>query len=250
MRKIVPSQIIDKKYSIIDNKVVETNNGDYYSKNIAKLVLISMNHSDKKNIEKLKRDDKKEFEKAAREVLLQKSKSLSNNMELVLTEKQFEIIKLESLTEKYYLINTNDINIKEDYKNAELYFSLSNAKKILKAYKYINESLISTSNDLKKIHNAEIIECKEEIEKIKIKDNEEYVESIKLYQKIKKSGILEKYNNLLDENKKLSRRNKKLKEQNENLEKKLRFTLERYESKLKEEHEDGVVSKFLKKLKK
>ena len=109
MRTINVNQILPKKYSIENEKVITKENGEYFCLEIAKMIILSQKHNDLKNVEKLKSKDQKEQEKAVKNYCEEQTKNISANHFPSLVEKEYEIFQLNIVTNNYYLLYKKDL---------------------------------------------------------------------------------------------------------------------------------------------
>lgn len=66
MRTIQTNDILKNKYSIVNNEVVETENGEYYNQQIAKQIMISEQQNKIDSAKQLKEMDKKQKQNAVK----------------------------------------------------------------------------------------------------------------------------------------------------------------------------------------
>lgn len=255
MRKIKINDILKKMYSIENNKIIKTENGEYFDEEIVKMIIINRKHNDLQNVEKLKKQDNKKHEKAVKKFCDNISKNITIEKYPSMIDKNYEVFKLDLPTEHIYLVNKNLLPESEKLEKTELFFKYELAKKAYNLLKKINESIaINHEETLTEINN-EIQEFKDELIAIKKEDEEAYLESIKIYNKIKNTDFMIQYNNLINENKILNKKMKDakklvtdLKERNKILEEKIKsFISEDEEDESDENKKASLISKIFKK---
>lgn len=251
MRRININDILIKKYSIKNNKVISEKKGKYFSEEIAKMIFVNLNHNDLENVKKLEKQDKRKHEKAVKKFCETKTKELKEEIIPSFIEKSYEIFKLDLSTENIYLLNKKELPVQNSpMEKQELFFKYENAKKALELLKKIYENIANNHEETIEIMSDEINEFKEELEFVRKKDEEDYLESVKLYTKIKNTDFMIQYKKILEENEKLENKIEsierlliKSKERNKNLENKLKIALEEIEK----NRNTGFLKKIFKK---
>ena len=193
MRIIQANDILKNKYSIINNQIVEIQNGEYYNKQIAKQIMISEQQNKKDSVKQLKEMDKKQKENAVRKICIDKySEVKAESKDINIWEKEpkkeYEIYKLKLDTEELMLINTKYFL---DSKEKEVYYDKNIAIKIYDNMFQLEQNIENSFPELLQMCQEEIIEIEETINKLKKEDEEKYNEAVNTYNIIHASGILE-----------------------------------------------------------
>ena len=197
MRIIQANDILKNKYSIINNEVVEIENGEYYNKQIAKQIIISEQQNKKDSVKQLKEMDKKQKENAVKKICIDKySEAKSENADINIWEKEpkkeYEIYRLKLDTEELMLINTKYF---PDSKEKEVYYDKNIAMKIYDNMFQLEQNIENSFPELMEMCQEEIIGIQETLNKLKKEDEEKYNEAVNTYNTIYDSGILETMKN-------------------------------------------------------
>lgn len=224
MRSIHPIQIIDKKYSVNNNKVIEVEHGEYFSKKIADYIASNINAITQNDIIKLKRIDNKKFNDYVIEYCRNQYNELvskENNAIDLLNKplKKFEVFSLDVYGGKKELLLTSSLPNGEE---KELYYSFDTANKVYQNLIDVTDSMFNEYDEIREIYINDILKIENEIKKLKEQDENLYKEDIKKYDMICKTPLYENYVALRES---LYEQNKQIKD----LSKKLQISLERIE---------------------
>ena len=89
MRTIQTNDILKNKYSIVNNEVIETENGEYYNQQIAKQIMMSEQQNKMDSAKQLKEMDKKQKQNAVKKICMDKySEAKSENTDINIWEKE------------------------------------------------------------------------------------------------------------------------------------------------------------------
>lgn len=197
MRIVHANDILKNKYSIINNEIVEIENGEYYNKQIAKQIIISQQQNKIDSVKQLKEMDKKQKENLVKKICIDKySEVKSENIDINIWEKEpkkeYEIYKLKLDKEELMLINTKYFPENND---KEVYYDKNIAMEIYNNMFQLDQNIENSFPELMEMCQEEIIGIKETIDKLKKEDEEKYNEALKIYNTIYDSGILETMKN-------------------------------------------------------
>lgn len=253
MRTIKANDILKNKYNIINNQIVETQNGEYYNKQIAKQIIISEQQNNVDSIKQLKEIDKKQKENAVRKICIDKySETRAENTDSNIWEKEpkkeYEIYKLKLDTEELMLINTKYLS---ESVEKEVYYDKNIAIKIYDNMFQLEQNIENSFPELMEMHQQEIATIQEEINRLKKEDEQKYKEAVNTYNTIVNSGILEiikeNINQIKIENENLKGKLQKSNNIIQDLSKKLQITLNRVEELQKQKV--GFWNRLISKLK-
>lgn len=197
MRTIQTNDILKNKYSIVNNEVIETENGEYYNQQIAKQIMISEQQNKIDSAKQLKEMDKKQKQNAVKKICIDKySEAKSENTDINIWEKEpqkeYEIYRLKLDTEELMLINTKYL---PDSKEKEVYYDKNIAMKIYDNMFQLEQNIENSFPELMEMCQGEIAKIQETIHKLKKEDEEKYKEAVNTYHTIYDSGILETMKN-------------------------------------------------------
>lgn len=193
MRIIQANDILKNKYSIINNEVVKTENGEYYNQQIAKQIMINEQQNKIDTVKQFKAMDKKQKENAVKKMCIDKySEARAQNIHTHIWEKEptkeYEIYRLQLDTEELMLINTKFL---PDSKDKEVYYDKDIAIQIYDKLFQLEQNIENSFPELMEMCQEEISEIQETNEKLKKEDEEKYINAVNTYHTICASGILE-----------------------------------------------------------
>ena len=239
MRTLKAKDIFSKRYSIVDEKIIEIDNGTYYNKQVAENILENKNFLDDKKMKEIIKFDEEQLNTSAVKYFRNKyfellsSESKSINL-LLQPNKKFEIFTLDVLGGKTFLIETTSL---PDGENKDLYYSFEIANQIYKKMIDIKDSSFNDYEEVKYIYEREILQTECEISDLKLKDNELFEKDLNAYNLIAQTPLYEDYKllnkdkeELLEENKNLHKIILEYNEKIRDLSQKLKVSLERIES--------------------
>ena len=197
MRIVQSEEILKNRYSIVNNEVVETENGEYYNKQIARQILISKQQNKSDTINQFKEMDKKQKSIIVKKMCLDKySEARNQDTNMYIWEKEptkeFEIYRLKLDKEELMLINTKYF---PDSKEKEVYYDKDIAIQIYDKMFQLEQNVLNSFPELMELYNEQIIEIQESIEKLKKEDEEKFINAVNIYNTIYASGILQTMNN-------------------------------------------------------
>ena len=231
MRIIKADEIITKKYSIIDNEVIEEEHGDYFSNEVAKQV------AEKGKSKELIEFDQSLLEKEAirfcrteYKILLMQSR-MSRAFEV--PKKYFELFRLDVCGGITGLLRSSFLPEGED---KELYYSFNTANDIYELCIDFYDNPLNDEPSVQEFYRNEIIEVEQKIAALKQYDEEIFEREIQAYEIIANSSFHDEYNLLLKgiadyrtQNKKLNEDLQTNRENIADLMKKLKVALNRVE---------------------
>ena len=233
MRVLKVEDVFKKKYSIRNSEIVESENGQYYTRQAAQYVLNNKNNEDEmqKFDEKQIKIDAVKYFRNKYANLLSSENRITNLLEQPI--KRFEIFTLDTLGGKTFLVEAASL---PDGKNRELYYDFDIANEIYQKMIDIKDSTCNDYEEVKYIYEREILQTESEISELKLKDNELFKEDIKAYNLISQTPLYENYlllnkdkEHLIEENKNLNKIISEYNEKIRDLSKKLKVSLERVE---------------------
>lgn len=237
MRTITADDIVKNRFKIKDNEIIESNDGEFYSKQIATQVLAYQNKKSEEAIKKLKAIDQTQRNFHVQKICANRFIELkSDNSNLIKFDdkpiKQYEIYKLNLDKETIMLSHTRHLdNLECD--RQELYYSKEIALQIYEIQTQLNENVINSYPELMELYEQEIIQKQNKIEELKIKDEKQFQDVVNNYNLIKDSEFFKKLKNNYElvqkENIELKSQIKKHNEIINNLTKKLQISLGKYE---------------------
>lgn len=235
MRVVNSEDIVKNKYSLKNGQIIETEKGEFYSKQIASQVL---RYKDENNLEAIKKfqeiDDKQKFsvvKKICMNRYIQLKTQEDDKFEFNSRPmKKYEIYKLCTNTENLMLCDTKHF---PNSKEKEAYYDKNIAFEIYELKSELEENVVNSFPELLELYQDEIVGRKNRIEFLNKKDEEKYQEAINTYRWISQSGILQElksnYELSKKKNIKLQEQLNKANEMLKNLSKKLQITLTKYE---------------------
>ena len=222
MRVLKVEDVFKKKYSIRNGEIVESENGQYYTRQAAQYVLNNKNNEDE-----MQKFDEKQIKIDAVKYFRNKDANLLSS------ENRIEIFTLDTLGGKTFLVEAASL---PDGKNRELYYDFDIANEIYQKMIDIKDSTCNDYEEVKYIYEREILQTESEISELKLKDNELFKEDIKAYNLISQTPLYENYlllnkdkEHLIEENKNLNKIISEYNEKIRDLSKKLKVSLERVE---------------------
>jgi len=230
MRNINPSEIILKKYSIIDNQ--NSHSIDFYSKEIINYILSNNISINDPSFQILKEKDEKLLEREAirycsnKNINILKDVNKTKNL-LEEPKKNIEIFNLNIKGGKICISRTNDL-IESDSEK-ELYYNLETAIKIYKNKIDLQEMKSIENDDIYEFYRDEIVLKEDEIKKLIKIDNDKYIDDTNSYEIIKSSPLFYDYQNKLLENNKIKNELEEYNKKIANLSRMLRIALDELE---------------------
>lgn len=233
MRVLKVGDIFQKKYVIRNGEVIESENGQYYTEQVAQYVL-----NDKNSEAEMKKFDEKQIKTDAVKYFRNKYTMLLSSERRMVNLlykpiKRFEIFTLDALGGKTFLVEASSL---PDGKNRELYYDFDIANEIYQKIIDIKDSTCNDYEEIKYIYEREILQIESEIVNLKQRDVERFEKDIKAYDLISQTPLYDNYillnkdkERLVEENKNLSKTISEYNEKIRNLSEKLKISLERVE---------------------
>lgn len=230
MRNINPSEIINKKYSIINNQTCHSI--DFYSEEIVNYILknnISVNSS---SFQQFKEKDELLLEKEALRYcktknidILKNKKDFKNLLEE--PYKKFEIFKLNINGGKICIASTDELP--ETKGDKELYYDLEIAIQVFEN-KTDLQDLLEIEDDIYDLYRNEIIEKEEKIKELIFIDETKYIDELNSHKLLKNTPLYNDYKVRILENEKIKRQLEEYNQKVINLSKMLKIALDKLES--------------------
>lgn len=224
MRSIHPTQIISKRYSVNDDKVIEVEHGEYFSKQVADYIASHINEITQNDIIELKRVDNEKFNHYVIKYCRNQYNELVSKKDYIIDLlnkplKRFEIFSLDVYGGKKVLLLTSNL---PNGKEKDLYYNFDNANKVYQNLIDIKDIMFNEYDEVQEIYINDILKIENEIKKLKEHDEELYIDDVKKHDIVCKTSL---YENCLELRKSLHEQNKQIMD----MSKKLQISLERIE---------------------
>lgn len=205
MRVIQADDIIKRRYSIKGNEVIEQENGEYFSKEVAKQVLVSGKNQSFLDFDQslINQEAIKFCRKLYNELLLETN--MPNVFEI--PQKYFEIFLLNVNGGKTEILKTIHLINGE---NKELYYKFEIASKIHELLIDIHDSSINEFPEIESLCRTEIIRKEDEIKTLKKQDEEAFEYDSRVYEMISNSSFKADFDKLQKEIEGYKKENKNL----------------------------------------
>lgn len=238
MRKLKASDIFEKRFLIIEDEIVERENGEFFSEKMAEYMLKNKEKMSSEEINNVKKKDIDILEKEALKYFRIEYEKLLSNVDslhslLNLPVKKYEIFSLDVFGGKTILA---PLSILPEGENKELYYDFNIANEIYKNLIDINDIDFNEYDEISQLYADDINEKNTNISELRKRDIELFNKDMTSYNMISSTPLYQDYrllNNdkerLLEENKKLSVMIEEYNEKIRDLSNKLKISLERVE---------------------
>ncbi|MBR1884098.1 MAG: hypothetical protein IJ809_04055 [Clostridia bacterium] len=212
MRTLELGDILNKKYSVVDGEVVETEKGEYFSLEVAQYFAQSDdNKIDMSEMNKALEFDESEYEKEVLRYCDESKEKLFENQHIdsfnEKPTKDYEIFRLNLRKPKTMLLCCKNLPMG---RQRELFYDLDIANKV---YENIVGLETYAENEFDSVlSNEDILSVNNEIESLKAKDEELFVKDGKVFDALSGTSFAANYNYINEQNEKLIKENMRLKE--------------------------------------